>query len=88
MNLIITEFNNGFGNTHFVRKTPEIVKRILTEKINDHMNIHVTDVKVTPVDDLHDKLSLVLQDNNNVEGVLSWRKSATGVGYVINSLSE
>ena len=87
MNPIITEFNNGFGNVHFVRKTPEIVKRILTEKINDHMNVHVTEVKVTPVDDLHDKLSLTLQDGSIVEGILSWRKSATGIGYVINCLN-
>ena len=87
MNLIITEFNNAFGNTHFVRKSPEIIERVFTEKINDRMNIHVNGVKVTPVDDLHDKLSLVLQDDSSVEGLLSWRKSTTGVGYVINSLN-
>ena len=87
MNLIITEFNNAFGNTHFVRKSPEIIERVLTEKINDRMNIYVNGVKVTPVDDLHDKLSLVLQDDSSVEGLLSWRKSTTGVGYVINSLN-
>lgn len=87
MNLIITEFNNGFGNTHFVRKSPDIIERVFTEKINERMNIHVKSVKVTPVDDLHDKLSLVLQDDSSVEGLLSWRKSTTGVGYVINSLN-
>ena len=87
MNLIITEFNNAFGNTHFVRKSPEIIERVFTEKINDRMNIYVNGVKVTPVDDLHDKLSLVLQDDSSVEGLLSWRKSTTGVGYVINSLN-
>jgi len=88
MNLTITEFNNDFGNTHFVRKSPEIIERVLTEKINDHMNIHVNGVKVTPVDDLHDKLSLTLQDGSIVEGILSWRKSATGIGYVINCLNS
>ena len=81
MNLIITEFNNGFGNTHFVRKSPDIIERVFTEKINEHMNIHVKSVKVTPVDDLHDKLSL-LWDDYKVEGTITWKQSQDGKNFI------
>jgi hypothetical protein len=57
------------------------------EKINETMTFNVSGVKVTPVDDLHDKLSLSLVGGENVEGVLSWRKSSTGVHYVLNGLT-
>ena len=56
------------------------------EKINETMTFSVSGVNVTPVDDLHDKLSLSLVGGENVEGVLSWRKSSTGEDYVLNEL--
>ena len=87
MNPIVGEFNRGFGNCYFINRDPESVSSTFMEKINEAMTFHVSGVKVTPVDDLHDKLSLSLVGCENVEGVLSWRKSSTGVHYVLNGLT-
>jgi hypothetical protein len=87
MNPIVGEFNRGFGNCYFISRDPESVSSTFMEKINEAMTFHVSGVKVTPVDDLHDKLSLSLVGGENVEGVLSWRKSSTGVHYVLNGLT-
>ena len=87
MNPVVGEFNRGFGNCYFISRDPESVSSTFMEKINETMTFHVSGVKVTPVDDLHDKLSLSLVGGENVEGVLSWRKSSTGVHYVLNGLT-
>jgi hypothetical protein len=87
MNPIVGEFNRGFGNCYFISRDPESVSSTFMEKINETMTFNVSGVKVTPVDDLHDKLSLSLVGGENVEGVLSWRKSSTGVHYVLNGLT-
>jgi hypothetical protein len=87
MNPVVGEFNRGFGNCYFISRDPESVSSTFMEKINEAMTFHVSGVKVTPVDDLHDKLSLSLVGGENVEGVLSWRKSSTGVHYVLNGLT-
>lgn len=87
MNPVVGEFNRGFGNCYFISRDPEGVSSTFMEKINETMTFNVSGVKVTPVDDLHDKLSLSLVGGENVEGVLSWRKSSTGVDYVLNELT-
>lgn len=87
MNPIVGEFNRGFVNCYFISRDPESVSSTFMEKINETMTFNVSGVKVTPVDDLHDKLSLSLVGGENVEGVLSWRKSSTGVHYVLNGLT-
>lgn len=87
MNPVVGEFNRGFGNCYFINRDPKGVSSTFMEKINETMTFHVSGVKVTPVDDLHDKLSLSLVGGENVEGVLSWRKSSTGVHYVLNGLT-
>jgi hypothetical protein len=87
MNPIVGEFNRGFRNCYFINRDPESVSSTFMEKINETMTFNVSGVKVTPVDDLHDKLSLSLVGGENVEGVLSWRKSSTGVHYVLNGLT-
>ena len=87
MNPVVGEFNRGFGNCYFISRDPESVSSTFMEKINEAMTFHVSGVKVTPVDDLHDKLSLSFVGGENVEGVLSWRKSSTGVHYVLNGLT-
>jgi hypothetical protein len=87
MNPVVGEFNRGFGNCYFISRDPESVSSTFMEKINETMTFNVSGVKVTPVDDLHDKLSLSLVGGENVEGVLSWRKSSTGVHYVLNGLT-
>ena len=87
MNPVVGEFNRGFGNCYFISRDPESVSSTFMEKINETMTFNVSGVKVTPVDDLHDKLSLSLVGGENVEGVLSWRKSSTGAHYVLNGLT-
>jgi hypothetical protein len=86
MNAIIREFNRGFGNCIFMSRDPKRMENLFTEKINETMSFKVTNVKVTPVDELHDKLSLSLEDDGtNVEGVLSWHKATDGVHYTLDA---
>jgi hypothetical protein len=87
MKPIVSEFNSGFGNCKFTTRDPKVISNTFMEKINETMTFNVSGAKVTPVDDLHDKLSLSLVGGENVEGVLSWRKSSTGVHYVLNGLT-
>ena len=86
MKPIVSEFNSGFGNCKFTTRDPKVISSTFMEKINETMTFNVSGVKVTPVDDLHDKLSLSLVGGENVEGVLSWRKSSIGEDYVLNEL--
>ena len=90
MNPIVNAFNIGFGNCVFMSRDPEKLAGKLMDKMvhNDipFMPEIPVDIKVTPVDDLHDKLSLSLKDGSSVEGVLSWRKSIIDAHYVLNGL--
>lgn len=83
MNPIVKAFNEGFGNCIFMSRDPKNIESTIMNKIGEHQFMEVpTNVQVTPIDDLHDKLSLELKDGS-VEGVLSWRKSAAGAHYVL-----
>ena len=84
MNQVVSEFNKGFGNCIFISRDPKNLEGTFMEKINETMRFQVSGVKVTPVDDLHDKLSLSLEGGENVEGVLSWHKSEQGAHYVLD----
>ena len=86
MNPVVTEFNNGFGNCIFMSREPKEIEKTIKERIDEHQFMETPiEIKVTPVDDLHDKLSLSLMDGK-VEGVLSWRLASTGAHYVLNAL--
>ena len=85
MNPIVTAFNNGFGNCIFMSREPKNIEATIMGKINECQFMELpTKISITPVDELHDKLSLSLKDGN-VEGVLSWRKSAEGAHYVLEA---
>ena len=87
MNAIEKEFNQGFGNCIFMSREPKNVENRIMDSIRDHQFMEMPEaIKVTPVDELHDKLTLGLKDGK-VEGVLSWRKSTVGAHYVLNGLS-
>lgn len=85
---IIKEFNNGFGNCMFVNRNPQDIERTIMENAEKVFSDKPTAIKITPIDDLHDKLSLSFNDKrNDVEGTLLWHKSAVGTDYVLTSLS-
>ena len=83
----VTSINIGFGNCVFLNRNPKVIEGILSTKINDP-KINVLSnkprtIKVETIDDLHDKLSLLYDnDKENVEGTITWRLSADGKHYV------
>jgi len=86
MNSIVRDFNKGFGNCIFVSRDPKNIENRIMDSIKEHQFMDVPEaIKVTPVDEFHDKLLLVLKDEE-VEGVLSWRKSSVGAHYALNGL--
>ena len=85
MNSNVTSFNKGFGYCVFMSRTPEDIETTIMEKAEKCFGEKPVSVKVTPVDELHDKLSLSLSDDN-VEGTLTWHKSAVGAHYVLTGL--
>lgn len=87
MNSVITEFNKGFGNCIFVNRDPQSVVKTIMDKADKAFSVNLTAVKVVPVDELHDKLLLTLDDGSDVEGVISWHKTTTGAHYVLTELS-
>ncbi len=80
----VSAFNTGFGNCIFMSRDPKYIEATIIENGEKCFNEIPAAVKVTPVDELHDKLSLSLKDGV-VEGVLSWHKSTTGAHYVLNT---
>ncbi len=85
---VIKEFNNGFGNCVFMSREPKDIEKTIMEKAEKAFSDKLTAIKVTPVDDLHDNLSLSFGDKgNDVEGTLTWHKSVVGAHYVLTSLS-
>jgi hypothetical protein len=86
MNAIEKEFNQGFGNCIFMSREPKNIENRIMDSIRDHQFMELPEaIKVTPVDELHDKLTLGLKEGE-VEGVLSWRKSTLDAHYVLTGL--
>lgn len=90
MDSITTLFNKGFGNCIFMSRDVQNVETTLMSKMLEFqfMPETPTSVKVTPVDNLQDKLLLSFDDGSKVEGVLSWAKSSVGAHYVLKSFKE
>ena len=86
METIVTSINIGFGNCVFLNRDPQTIEGIISNKINDpNVDLAIakpTSVKVEHIDDLHDKLSLAYNGTDNVEGVITWRKSVDDMHYV------
>jgi hypothetical protein len=86
MNSIVSDFNKGFGNCIFMSRDPKNIESRIMDSIKEHQFMDVPEaIKVTPVDEFHDELLLVMKDEE-VKGVLSWRKSSVGAHYVLNGL--
>ena len=82
---------DGFKNCVFLNRNPKSIEVIFSDKINDP-KIHVLasrpkSVKVETIDDLHDKLSLLYDDEDeNVEATITWQQSSDGVHYAISEI--
>jgi uncharacterized protein YjdB len=86
MNSRKTSINIGFKNCVFLSRNSHTIERIINDKVSD---THVAwtaqrpiSVKVEKIDALHDKLSLGYDNNENVEGTITWRKSANDKHFV------
>ena len=86
MNPIVRDFNKGFGNCIFINREPKKLEKTIFDSLVKYqfMPEIPTEVKITPIDELHDKLSLSL-GTDSLEGVLTWRKATTGVHYVLET---
>jgi hypothetical protein len=86
MNSRKTSINIGFKNCVFLSRNPFTIQHIISDKVSDAHVVWTAQrpisVKVEGIDALHDKLSLGYDDNENVEGTITWRKSANDKHYV------
>lgn len=79
--------NVGFGNTLFITRDSNKIQDTIAEKVMDDKIALIPNkpnaVKVETIDALHDKLSLLYDDETeNVEGTITWRKSKDEKHYV------
>lgn len=77
----------GFENTLFITRDSKRIQDTITEKVMDDKIALIPNkpnaVKVKNIDALHDKLSLLYDDEReNVEGTITWRKSVDNQHYV------
>ena len=83
----IKAINVGFGNTSFITRDSDKVQNTITQIVMDDRIALIPNkpnaVKVEIIDALHDKLSLLYDDETeNVEGTITWRKSQDDKHYV------
>lgn len=88
MESVVKTIQDGFVNCIFFSKEPESVKETMMRKMREAKDkvgiVEVPDaIRVTNIDDLHDKLSLAYGDNV-IEGKVTWRKATTGNHYVMS----
>jgi hypothetical protein len=86
MNSRKTAINIGFGNCVFLSRNEKTIEHIINDKVNDFdvawTSKRPISVKVERIDAMHDKLSLGYDDDNNVEGTITWRKAANDKHFV------
>ncbi len=83
----IKAINVGFGNTSFITRDSDKVQDTITQIVMDDRIALIPNkpnaIKVETIDALHDKLSLLYDDETeNVEGTITWRKSQDDKHYV------
>ena len=79
--------NNNFRHCAIKRDAESVFNALnIGIKGSDNMTIlpKVEKVELTTIDDLHDKLSLSYDDGKDVEGTITWRKSADGKQFVFS----
>ncbi len=89
MEAVIKTIQDGFVNCIFFNKNPEVVQETMMRKMQEAKDkVGIVDVpeaiRVTNIDDLHDKLTLAYGEKL-VEGEVTWRKAANGVHYVMSA---
>jgi hypothetical protein len=89
MNSRKTAINIGFENCVFLSRDEKTIEHIINDKVSD-LDVAWTSkrpisVKVERIDAMHDLLSLGYDDDNNVEGTITWRPSANGKHYVFSN---
>ena len=89
MEAIVKTIQDGFVNCIFFDKKPDVVKETMMRKMQEAKDkvgiVEVPDaIRVTNIDDLHDKLSLAY-GNKLVEGEVTWRKATNGAHYVMSA---
>lgn len=86
MDNIKSSINVSFGNCVFPNRKPTTIQGVISDRIMNPKYVVVAhkpkEVKVETIDDLHDKLSLIYGDNQDVEGTITWRPSQDGHQYV------
>ena len=89
MEAVVKTIQDGFVNCIFFDKNPDVVKETMMRKMQEAKDkvgiVEVPDaIRVTNIDDLHDKLSLAY-GNKLVEGEVTWRKATNGAHYVMSA---
>ena len=86
----INSINIGFGNCIFPNRNPKTIEGVISSRINDPkivvLSVTPKEVKVETIDGLHDKLSLIY-DNEVVEGTITWRESVDKQRFVFSSFN-
>ena len=75
----------AFNNCIFINKSIENVTRTLVEKISEHevFTENPQDIKMTHIDDMHDRLSLTFS-NGTLDGIVTWTKTSNGLHYLFH----
>ena len=89
MEAVVKTIQDGFVNCIFFDKNPDVVKETMMRKMQEAKDkvgiVEVPDaIRVTNIDELHDKLSLAY-GNKTIEGEVTWRKATNGAHYVMSA---
>ena len=76
---------NGFDNCVFLNKDIEKVVKILSDRIAEHevFTENPQDIKMSRIDDVHDRLSLTFS-NGTLDGIVTWTKTSNGLHYLFH----
>ena len=76
---------NGFDNCVFLNKDTEKVVKILSDRIAEHevFTENPQDIKMSRIDDTHDRLSLTFS-NGTLDGIVTWTKTSNGLHYLFH----
>jgi len=76
---------NGFDNCVFLNKDIEKVVKILSDRIAEHevFTENPQDIKMSRIDDTHDRLSLTFS-NGTLDGIVTWTKTSNGLHYLFH----
>ncbi len=83
----INAFNKAFGNCIFVNKDNALNTIINKIEENEVFTEKPTEIKMSKVDETHDRLSLTFS-NGTLNGMVTWRKTENGRHYVLSHLQE